>query len=86
VHLTVFHVGVPLGSVDLPESRQWAGGLLEPTAAYEPVAVILRAVTTRAGQGAVAALLRLPAGEEPQTSDLPPAALEALRRAAGARL
>ena len=82
MHLNVIHVGVPLGSVDLPEGRQWAGGLLEPTAAYEPIGAILREVTARAGPQAIASLLRLPAGEQVQGSNLSADAALALRKAA----
>ena len=78
----VFHLGVPLGSVELPEERLWAGGMLEPESAYDGVGHSLREATALAGRESIAALLQLPAGEVPPIRSLAAAAADALRRVA----
>jgi hypothetical protein len=79
VRYTVVHEGVPVGAVELPEGRRWAGGLLEPLPAFEALRPLFAAA---AGRLAATRLLALAAGEAPEVGDLPPDASEALRRAA----
>ncbi len=44
---TVTYLGVPIGSVDLPERRDWAGGWLEAFAAADAVRGVLSPVARR---------------------------------------
>ena len=44
---TVLHLGIPIGEVELPDDRPWAGGLLVPTPAYEGVAAAIREATRK---------------------------------------
>jgi hypothetical protein len=44
---TVTHHGVPIGEVELPEQRRWAGGPLEPLPGFEPLRAILSPIALR---------------------------------------
>ena len=44
---TVTHCGVPIGEVELPERRRWAGGPLEPLPGLEPLRAVLAPVARR---------------------------------------
>lgn len=65
--VVVAHHGVPIGSVELPERRRWAGGPLEPFDAYAVVRPTLAAV---ASKELALRLLMLPSGDAPTISDL----------------
>ena len=79
---SVWHQGVPIGSVDLPANRLWSGGLLERTDGFANVSGVLRDVANQGGLEAWAQLLHLPADQAPSTDGLSNAAANALTRAA----
>ncbi|HYD55170.1 MAG TPA: hypothetical protein VEA99_21215 [Gemmatimonadaceae bacterium] len=79
---SVVHLGVPIGVVDLPEGRWWAGGLLEPLPAYGAIRPVLERASAIAGPSAAAGILALPAGDAPDERGLSWEAAETLRRAA----
>ena len=76
---TVAHLGVPVGTVDLPEGRAWAGGLLSPAAGFAQIADVLGCATREAGAFAVAGVMDLAAGAPPATTtDLSPSGASAI--------
>jgi len=44
---TITYLGVPIGSVELPEHRKWSGGWLEAVPAAEPIRGLLKPVARR---------------------------------------
>jgi hypothetical protein len=44
---TVTHHGVPIGEVELPEQRRWAGGPLEPLPGLDSVRAVLSSIAIR---------------------------------------
>jgi hypothetical protein len=75
----VAHAGVPIGAVDLPDGRRWAGGLLMPFAAF---AAVQPAIAAASAAGAEIALdvLTLPAGGVLDVGALDPAIAAAVTR------
>ena len=78
----LLHLGIPLGWVDLPEGRLWAGGILDAETSYEGLRPSLAEITRLVGRDAVGLLLKLSAGDRPRLDDLSPDAAAALERAA----
>ena len=66
---TVTHRGVPIGEVELPERRRWAGGPLEPLPGLEPLRAVLAAVARR---DLALALLTLERDAAPDRALVPP--------------
>jgi hypothetical protein len=82
VRYKVLHMSIPLGSVELPDGRLWAGGLLEAESSYEPLRETLVELTRVAGRDVIGSIMHLPAGERPRTDRLSNDAREAVLRAA----
>ncbi|WP_309669798.1 hypothetical protein [Gemmatimonas sp.] len=80
MHCVVVYEGVPIGHVELPEGRDWSGGLLDPLAGYDRV----RSIVEAAGGTADLALriLRLPRDDSPRVDDLEFHVASALQRLA----
>lgn len=75
---TVLRHGVPIGSVMLPDGRDWAGGLLTPLPAFAETGRILDAARENAGRDAVVRTLTLPLGDRLRVDGLSTAARTAL--------
>lgn len=70
----ISHEGVPIGDVILPERRVWAGGLLQPYAAFERIRPIVTAAVSGSDSRVTALrVLKLPLNEVPKIDDLPKA-------------
>lgn len=75
----VAHAGVPIGTVDLPDGRRWAGGLLVPFPAFAAVRDVVAAASV-AGVEAAVDVLMLPDGETLDVSALDRATAAAVQR------
>ena len=75
----VAHHGVPIGAVELPAGRPWAGGLLVPLPAFEPLRAIFAAAAAAGGEMALR-ILQLPADETISLEDLDPTVAVAVER------
>ena len=71
--------GVPIGTVELPAGRPWAGGLLVPLPAFEPLRATFAAAAPAGGEIALR-ILRLPAEEAIYVDDLDPTLAAAVER------
>lgn len=74
----VLRHGVPIGSVTLPDGREWSGGLLSPLPAFAEIGRILDAARDAAGRDAVVRTLKLPVGARLRIGGLSTTAAAAL--------
>jgi hypothetical protein len=77
----VAHGDTPIGIVELPAGRPWAGGTLQPLAGFEPLRDTFAAAAAAGGEIALR-ILRLPAGETIDVRGLTPGLAAAVERVA----